>query len=141
MGRMPKTIDGLPVIDATKPLKVTVTTPDITKADVKEPGNCAFARACKRDLHIQEARVHLGRVYIKPFGAKSWTRYLTPKNLRSEIVAFDRGGRFLEGSFILKKPTPSYILGADKKRKRKAGPKIKKMRGYTQIRDVRGGPA
>lgn len=130
-----------PVFDAKKPLSIKVTADDIKRADTKEPGNCAMARACKRDLHVEEARVHLTRVYIKPYGAKQWTRYATPPDLRAEIIAFDRGGKFLPGEFKLKHIKPSDRLGARKDKRKRGNTGKTKARGYTHMRDVRGAPA
>lgn len=86
-----KAIDGLPVLDAKRAIKLTVSSADIRKGDLKRPDDCAFARACRRELHVKEARVHLGRIYLRT-NDTNWLRYQTPRALRSEIIAFDRGG-------------------------------------------------
>lgn len=135
-----KDIEGLPVFDAKRAVKLHITKGDITKADVKEPAGCAVARACRRELSAFEARVHLSRVYIRT-NEGNWLRYITPKNLRQEIIAFDRGGSFLPGEFILSAPQPSKVLGkrsGGKKPGRKTG---KKRRSYVKVKDVRTGPA
>ncbi len=106
MGSLPhghRNFENLPVIDATHPLLLHVLTDDISKASLKEPQNCAVARACKRELHAKEVRVHLGRVYIRT-NESNWVRYETPRPMRTEIVAFDRGGKFEPGTFELKVP-------------------------------------
>src|SRR5262245_20886375 len=100
-----KEIDGLPVIDAKKPLVLTITEADIQRADVKEPSKCAVARACHRALHAIEARVHLARIYIRA-NKGNWVRYMTPRAMRAEIIAFDRGGRFQPNTFRLAPPNP-----------------------------------
>lgn len=146
-----KSIDGLPVIDAKRPLKITVNKKDIEKADVKKPDTCAFAQACKRELKVKEVRVHLGRVYLRQ-NESNWVRYFTPSNLRSEIIAFDRGGKFIAGEFVLPNPTPTGKLGkatGGKKgkttpwaqRKKREKSKGYKKRGYHVVTDVRTGPA
>jgi hypothetical protein len=55
------------------------------------------------------ARVHVARTYLK-IGNK-WLRCITPESLRSEIVAFDRGGKFEPGEFELKAIPDSMRLG------------------------------
>lgn len=99
-------INGLPIIDAKRPLVVHVTAEDIAHADRKEPDDCAMARAVRRDCHAKEVRVHLGRVYVRS-NQGNWVRYMTPPSLRAEIVAFDRGGSFEPGEFVLGAPQPS----------------------------------
>jgi hypothetical protein len=102
-----KQIDGLPIIDAKRPLVVHVTAEDITKADRKEPTDCVMARACRRDAHVKEARIHLGRVYLRS-NKGNWVRYMTPRYLRTEIIAFDRGGDFAAGEYTLSAPHISH---------------------------------
>lgn len=97
-------IAGLKVVDATKPLKITISKADVAKGDTKDPGACAAARAAVRSGECTEARVHIGRTYLKvktPSGRAAWRRYLTPKSLRTEIVAFDRGATFAPGEYTL----------------------------------------
>lgn len=134
-------IDGLPVIDAKKPLELHIIMDDIRKADRKHPDACAVANACYREIHATEARVHLGRVYVKTTADK-WVRYITPKSLRQEIITFDRGGVFEPGTYVLHKPQPSHQLGKQKPG-RIAGKKVgaKKRRSPHVVTNVRSGPA
>jgi hypothetical protein len=137
-----KAIDGRPVIDAKKPLNLTITKNDIDKADAKEPAGCAVARACRRELHVVEARVHLARIYLRS-NEGNWVRYMTPRAMRSEIIAFDRGGRFQPNTFQLVPPNTADRLGA----KRKTGPKMTKKAKRRKptihhvLTDIRNGPA
>ncbi len=146
-----KAIDGKPVIDAKRPITITVNPKDIATADIKKPDSCAFAQACRRELKVKEVRVHLGRVYLRN-NENNWVRYLTPHNLRNEIIAFDRGGKFIAGEFQLMAPTPTKKLGKAKgsltnktrayklRKKRDSAPGYKK-RPYHVMTDVRNGPA
>lgn len=139
MGKIIKDIDGLPVFDAKRGMKLIVNKNDVDKADIKEPKDCAVARACRRKLHAKEVRVHLSRIYVKT-NEGSWTRYFTPRAMRSEIIAFDRGGKFEAGEYHLLPPHPSNRLGKNKSR----GPHLKKGKKRTKphiIKDVRAGPA
>lgn len=138
-----KAIDGKPVVDAKRATTLKITANDIKSADTKEPDNCAVARACRRELHAKEVRVHLSRVYVR-VNEGNWVRYLTPQPMRSEIIAFDRGGSFAPGEYQLGAITPTKALG-----KRRGGNKpppkrnsgSKKRRKPHVVTDVRVGPA
>lgn len=103
-------IDGLTVIDATKPIKLVITKRDIELGNTKNPAACAAARAAVRQFHVEAARVHLSRVFLKING--KWRRYEAPGSLRTEIVSFDRGGGFRPGEHYLAAPRPSHKTGA-----------------------------
>lgn len=138
-------IDGLPVLDAYETLTIHVTAQDIARADIKHPEGCAVARACMRETHAIEARVHLGRVYIRT-SKDHWNRYITPRSMRDEIIAFDRGGKFEPGEFTLQIPSPTIKLGKhyggkNKPRSSKLRKLAPKRRSPTIVKNVRTGPA
>lgn len=133
-------IDGLPIIDAKKTITLTVTNRDINGADTKDPADCVAARACRRELHATEARVHLGRVYIKT-SPGAWTRYLTPPSLRQEIISFDRGGSFEPGDYVLHVPHPAKRLGKRTGSAKTYVRRGKKRASPTMVKNVRTGPA
>lgn len=136
-------IDGLPIIDSKKSIKITITKNDIDKADKKEPNDCAVARACRRELKIKEARIHLGRVYLRA-NEGNWVRYMTLPPLRAEIIAFDRGGTFAAGEYTLKSIPPSHKLGKKTgKKSKRSTTGAKKRNGKTPhvVMDVRSGVA
>lgn len=90
-------INGKPVINGQRPFNLTITVRDIKKGKSKVPGGCAAAVALVREnKDITQARVHVGRIFIE--GPTAWVRYMTPRTLRDEIVAFDRGGSFAPGT-------------------------------------------
>ncbi|WP_291869732.1 hypothetical protein [Bradyrhizobium sp.] len=96
-------INGKRVVDATKPIAIHITKRDTTDGDNKNPSSCAAARAVKREIpDCVNARVHIGRVYVET--PKQWVRYNTPDALRTEIIAFDRGGSFAPGEYKLQVP-------------------------------------
>ena len=132
-------IDGKPVIDGKRPLSFTVTGGDIKGADRKRPENCVIARACRRELKAEEVRVHLSRTYVRT-NEGNWQRYITPKDLRSELIAYDRGGSFASGEYTLPAPQPSKQLGKKRGGKKfvRRGNKRKKPHVVT---DIRTGPA
>lgn len=106
-------IAGLPVKDLTKPLKIHITKSDCTKGANKDPAACAAARSCLREVTgCTEARVHIGRVYLKM--GDHWLRAMTPPALRTEIIAFDRGGLFSPGEYTIKPIGKTERLGRGK---------------------------
>ncbi len=99
-------IAGKKVVDAKRPTKIVITQKDAIHGDNRNPSGCAAALAAKRDIpECISARVHIGRVYVET--KTRWIRYFTPESLRTEIVAFDRGGSFQPGTYELKAPAPS----------------------------------
>lgn len=141
-----KSLDSLPIIDAPRSLEVHILPSDIEGATTKDPSGCVVARSLCREHHVAEARIHLGRVYIRQTkNSKTWVRYITPPAMRSEIIAFDRGGTFVPGIFLLRAPQPTKRLGkargslTSKTKPRPRRPK--KRRSPTVILDVRHGPA
>lgn len=108
-------IGGAKVIDGLKPLKIRITAEDVRKGAQKNATSCAAARALCRE-GFTEARVHAARTYVKqPDG--TWLRYVTRPALRSEIVAFDRGGNFEPGEYHLSPIQPAEQIGNRAKRK------------------------
>lgn len=133
-----KAIEGLPIIDSIAPLTLKITKGDIARASPQEPNRCAIARACRRQLHVLEARIHLSRTYLRT-NAHNWVRYVTPAAARAEIIAFDRGGRFDPTEITLGAIPPNIRIGA-----RHGGTKTGKGRKRQKphiVTNVRGGPA
>ena len=93
-------IGGIKVKDARKSVIIIITPKDVKLGANKNPSSCAAALACKRQLHATDARIHLARAYLKISG--EWHRYRTSRSLRSEIIAFDRGGVFTPREYTLK---------------------------------------
>lgn len=92
-------INGKAIHDATRPQTIIITKDDVKKGATKDPGGCAAALACCRDLRASEARIHLTKTYVKI--RNRWHRFRTPQSLQKEIVAFDRGGSFEPGEYVL----------------------------------------
>lgn len=105
-GRPKMTLEGLPVIDAPQKLTIRISASDCRKGASKDPAACAAARACVRQLQgVVQAKVHLGRVYLKT--KSKWFRYRTPGAIRSEVISFDRGGGFTPGDYVLTPTVPT----------------------------------
>ena len=103
-------IDGLPVVDSKRPAVVKVTAGDVKKAIPKNWASCAIAIACRRQNGVDEAVVHLTRTYIRK--GKKWERYFTPARVRDALVAFDKGGKFEPGEYMLNPLPPTLREGA-----------------------------
>lgn len=134
-------INGLPIIDAKHSVNLIITANDVAKADLKDPADCVVARACRRELNAKEVRVHLGRVYVRTTPDK-WTRYITPRSMRTEIIAFDRGGAFSKGEYHLSTPSIKSTGKQQGSKTKQLGKKNQKKRRSPHIvTDVRLGPA
>ena len=96
------------VVDAENDLILVILNKDIKKATKKNNRGCVVAKACNRQENV-EALIHLTRVYLRNGGP--WTRYVLPGSLRGELIAFDRGGKFIPGTYVLKAPTEASKLG------------------------------
>lgn len=113
-------IDGLRVVDATRPLSVGVEPIDCKRAKPRDPGECAAALAIIREYKADEVRVHLGRTYVRT--GKTWRRYMTPPSVSREMTAFDRGASFEPGEYVFRPPSETARLGY----RLKGGPKTRR---------------
>jgi hypothetical protein len=93
---------------------LTITREDVRSGAKKNANSCAAANALCRQHHCEAAKVHMARAYIKK--GKTWVRYAVPPALRSEVLAFDRGGAFAPGEYTLVPVTATCRLGAQKAR-------------------------
>lgn len=110
------------VVDATKPLHISISKRDASLGKTKDPGACAAARAIVRAIaDVKSARVHLGRTYVEY--PDKWVRYKTPQGLKIEIVSFDRGtqAEYAEGDYTLYAISPTDRLGSRRKPQGKTG--------------------
>lgn len=114
----PRSINGLPVKNGKQSILIHIDTPDIKKSIAKDPQKCPAATACYRELGCTDARVHVSRTYLRFNG--HYARYHTSKRLRSEMIAYDRGGKFMPGTYELLKMQPSKSTG-----KRQGSNKVK----------------
>lgn len=147
-------IDGFRVVDATEPLTFTVRYADRSRnsphrqKNHQNPSRCAFAQAIRLSVRRKTGRlpqlceVYRTRAYVS--GLKKGEhdvvyRYEIPRELRSEIITFDRGGMMQVGEYQLRPITPKAI----KRRKRwatlissgyKSKKKIKSRRKLDNVR-------
>lgn len=133
-----KRIDGEPVANAMMRLRVNVTRDDIERGQPLNPNACAIARACIRQVkNVVAAKVHKGRLYLKFEGQARWRRWMVPEYATREIVAFDRGGRFVP-QLIDFDPPPVQVLARYRKPKvSQPGTKRRRQRRAHRTTDVR----
>jgi hypothetical protein len=111
-------INGKKVVNGQKPFTLRITVRDIRRSKSRDPGACAAAVALMREnKDIKSARVHVGRIFVE--APSAWVRYKTPKTLRDEIIAYDRGGRFVPGDHVVVPLTKSEQLYIESKAWRK----------------------
>lgn len=129
-------INGKPVLNGKKRWMLSIDQVDIKGGRNKDPGGCAAARAILREhKEIKSVRVHIGRIFVEH--EKHWERFQTPESLRSEVVAFDRGGSFMPGTHTIRPLSPSGLRSLEgayqenRKEPRKSGKKkIARARQY-----------
>jgi len=112
--------------DATRDLVLVITSNDIADAKPAEIDACPAAKALCRQEHFRQARVYRTRTYVQRKDG-SWLRFITPDDLYTEIIVFDRGGRMKGGEFKLAAPKGGQRLGQHRKptgRKTRTGRKL-----------------
>lgn len=131
----PRTIGGKPVVNGKEKFMLDIIKQDIKKGKGKDPRGCAAAVALLRsDKGLLSVRVHVGRLFLET--PTQWIRYKTPRTLRDEIVAFDRGGEFLVGEHEVIPLTPAeqkYLEDKEWKYARKGTGKPKSNRSNQHI--------
>jgi hypothetical protein len=129
-------IGGKPVMDAKRGITLHISAADTKAGANKNPGACAAALAAMKGIpNCTAARVHLGRAYIFDEKKKHWLRFKTPEALRSEIIAFDRGGQFEPGDYMLKPLAPSDLI--PKKKKTFVSSDVNRSNGTTKTKNPR----
>ena len=128
-------VGGRNCVDAASTIEIEITEQDTRFASRKDHTNCVMARAGMKQ-ESTDAIVHVSRIYLKVKGQDLWTRYGVDSSLRTEIIAFDRGGRFAPGIYKLHKLQPCKRLGGDK-RKRPPHPKSRIRKTPVVLRGVR----
>ena len=128
-------IGGRNVVDSTRTIQIEVTEQDTQLASRQDHGNCAVARACMKQEGT-DALVHISRVFLKMKHKNIWVRYIVRNDLRTEIVAFDRGGKFEPGIFKLYQIPPTKKLGKRNGTNTNKGPKPKR-KAPTTLHGVR----
>jgi hypothetical protein len=85
------------VVDAKQKVLIKVTKHDCDSATKKAPGDCAMAKAFKREY--DGAIISMARAYLVKGNVA--TRYAVPQAVQREIVSFDRHADFAPGEYTL----------------------------------------
>lgn len=105
---------GKDVIDAVKPLSVTITAGDLAKAQPQDPTACAIAQSLRREKGVTRVSVGASMVYVVfATDSSKVVRYALSNNERALIKAFDKQGQFPCGYRVRLEPVPaSRQIGA-----------------------------
>jgi hypothetical protein len=131
-------LDGTNVRDAVRSCVLKINKADANSGQ-GNPATCAAAKAACRVAHVVEARIYRTRSYLlveNTSGGRCWVRYGTPGALRIELIAFDRGGTFDPGEYVLETLPDNKHIGQERHSK-PAGPKRKKRAAPHVIRGIR----
>jgi hypothetical protein len=128
-----KRIDGEPVANGMIRLRVQVTKQDIEQGEPLNP----YARACVRTIkNCVKAKVHKTQLYLKFEAQPRWKRWNVPEYATREIVAFDRGGRFVPQEIDFAAPPVQVLARYRPAKKVRSGPRRKRGRIHQTV-DVR----
>jgi hypothetical protein len=131
-----RSIDGNLVANGTTRLRVQVTKADIEKGTPMDPNSCAIAVACRRLGLADDVYIHRGTAFLLRRG--KWERRVVPRYARDEIVAFDRGGKFVPQEIELLPPPVSQlakVIRAQSPRRRTAPVRKLVMHRTPELRD------
>lgn len=106
---------GLPVVDATEPLRIVVNKTDLRKAKPLDPNNCVFAQACRRLFESHAVLILRRTAYVElpdSKGKRKVNRFIISDDVRDRIVRFDKTGKANEGGFIFNAPAESQRMDA-----------------------------
>jgi hypothetical protein len=127
------------VVDALAPIMVEVKPRDNRKGGIKDPGDCAMARACKREFNLDGVIISLSKAYLVK--GEVATRYSVPTSLSKEVVSFDRNMDFQPGVYHLSAIPPCDRLGAQKRAPHTGvGKKTRPTKAYHRTANVRSFP-
>ena len=131
MQKLAKELD-LPIVDAKKHIEVSLTNRDIRNSSMQDPTSCAFAKACRRKEDVVSAYFFLTTAYLQ--FENRLERYVLPPSMRSEIVAFDRGGpsAMEAGIYRLSPPGKTKRIGKKQSSSVKSW-KTKKVKAHRSV--------
>lgn len=114
--------NGLPVVDAKKPIQIHVNDIDVKQSKRKSPTECVIAKACKRLFKAREVMILRRTAYVDlpgpgRGGRRQFKRFIIDRNVSEKIGVFDKTGQMDTGGFTLLPPSPSMTL----ERLRKSG--------------------
>ncbi len=118
------------LVDAEDPVTVEVKGGDIRGATIKDPANCAVARACKREYDLDGAVITVSTAYL--IKGDTAYRYCVPRAVAMEAVVFDRGGAVKNGTFELTPYSRKCTLEAKRARRLNPAPPTRKRHPRTE---------
>jgi hypothetical protein len=117
---MPKKVelfmDGLPVREAKRAIKLVPVQGDLKKAKQQDPTCCVAACAWKRQFDVDKVYIYRSRTYVLWRGDKFWTRYKTPVRLAANTVTFDKARIFDLEDYYFNRLQPTQRAAIRKKR-------------------------
>lgn len=117
-------LDGLPIKEARRAIKLLPTEMDIKKAKRKDPTCCVAATAFKRMEKVKRVHVYRSRTYVQFKGDQFWTRYKTPVRLAANTVTYDKAGIFDLEDYTFPPMQPTQQAKARRERKASGEEKI-----------------
>ena len=106
----------LEVVEAHKDLRVFIRPSDVKKARAKDPEQCVFAKACRRQFDATKVLFLKSVAYVDlpgEDGVRRVERFQMSPQMRDLVESFDRGQPIRDvAGFELRKPRPSYTLQA-----------------------------
>lgn len=142
-----RVFNGLPVVDAKKPLRFFANGHDVRGAVPKDPHNCVVARACKR-LFEGQSIVWRSVAYVevaRDDGKRVVERFMLPPAARRDIAVLDATGKASPNGYTLAPPSRSATLDVHSSYQREWSAQNKRGRGHkppisisSEVRDGTG---
>lgn len=106
-------LDGKPIVDAKKELRVFLSAKDIANAVRRDPAHCAFSNACRRLYGSHTVAFFRTIAYVDLVdknGSVRTERFVLPAETSRRIIAFDRRGKVHSGGYLLIPPKGTMTL-------------------------------
>ncbi len=126
------------VVEAKRPVKVSVTERDCAAGKRLQADECALAKAAKRQYRADGAVIGLTSSYI--IKGKRAIRFETTDAIAREITSFDRHHDFAPGDYCLSAVRPSQRRGGRKPKRPHSGSRRVKRIIHKQTVRVRQMP-
>lgn len=127
---------GIPVVDATDRVLVTVTNGDVINAKKANSKHCALARAALRLPQVNGAYFFRATAYLE--FPDRMVRMSLPSSVQKEIVSFDRARVFAPGIYQLTPPSDSRSPAKAKAYRGKLKRRVAKETRLATVKPVGG---
>lgn len=108
-----RSLDGIPIVDAKKELRVFVNEQDKKTGIKKDPAHCAFSNACRRLFGSHSVVFFRTLTYVELPDGKGGIRierFTLTENMQRAIAKFDRTGRIAKDGYLLSPPRKGMTL-------------------------------